>query len=91
MEDNYSTRNLYLASFLLLNGIELKGLEPKGKIVYFLFDSSALTQNLALDFFRRKSQVEPTRFIDNIKNLRILIRDILDENGFNRKTKSNSY
>lgn len=74
----YSTRDIYLAAFLIFNQARLIKLEPRENIVWFYFEDSPRITEMALKYFDRSAKVEPMGYNDIIRNLRHMVKDILN-------------
>ena len=77
MDNHYVTKDLYIASFLLINNFVLVNTIPDNRIIFFHFKNSTKLEKLLLKYYSRSTTVEPTRFLDEIKHLRHRVRDIL--------------
>ena len=78
----YITKDLYSAAFLLINGFSLINITSENGVVFFHFDYTKDLKELVLNYFSKHTSVEPIRFIDEIKQLRHLIRDTLRQKIF---------
>ena len=76
--ENFSTCDLYLASFFISCGCKMTSYErdPKSKRVYFIFEKNPLIQDLNLNYFSRQAKVDALTFADNIKSLKSLCHNI---------------
>lgn len=77
MDNGYTTRDIYLASFLLLNDANLLKLIPKDGVIWFCFEESAKVSQLTQEYFQRSGKVEPLTYIETVKTLRHRVRDTL--------------
>ncbi len=77
MDNPYITKDIYLTAFLLIHGFPLRYLTTEDRVVFFHFDSTEELEEIILKYFSRNTTVEPTRFLDEIKQLRHLVQDTL--------------
>jgi hypothetical protein len=70
---HFITRDLYLASFFILNKQPLLALRKENSIVYFQFEKKPITEKLVIDFFSGAAKVDPICYVENLKRLRRLI------------------
>lgn len=77
---NYSTCDLYLASFFLAAGCKMtkSTRDLKTKRVYFIFEKNPIMMELKLKYFSREAKVDALTFADNIKSLKSLCHNILN-------------
>jgi hypothetical protein len=77
MDNHYITKDIYLASFLQINGFTITDTSSTNGTVFFHFKPSKKLDELVLKYFSRSTSVEPTRFLDEIKQLRHLVQDTI--------------
>ena len=82
MDHHYITKDIYVAAFLQINGFTLIDTTSKDGIVYFHFKSSKKLDEIVLKYFSRSTTIEPTRFLDEIRQLRHLVQDTLRQKKF---------
>lgn len=70
MASQYKTRDIYLASFLVMNGIALAGLEKNDKRFSFLFEDSPKVKELTDLFYSRNARVEPMAYSMSMKQVK---------------------
>ena len=77
----FSTCDLYLASFLLSAGCRMLTHErdARTKRVYFVFEKNPLINELKVNYFGRQAKVEALNFADNIKSLKSLCHNLVNE------------
>lgn len=80
-EGSYSTCDLYLASFFISCGCRMTSHErdPRSRRVYFIFEKNPLIQDLKVNYFSRQAKVEALNFADNIKSLKSLCHNLVNE------------
>jgi hypothetical protein len=70
---NYTTKDLYIASFLYAKGLNFIGLHQEGKVYSFLFEDIEACNKLVLLQWQGKAEVNARAFIEAIKTLKNLI------------------
>jgi hypothetical protein len=84
MEDGgYKTCDLYLAAFFLSAGSKMVDHErdPRSRRVYFIFEKNPLLQELKVNYFSRQAKVEALNFADNIKSLKSLCHNVVNNSS----------
>lgn len=76
----YSSCDLYLSAFFISCGCKLIKHERDNKTrrVYFIFEKNPLLQELKVTYFSRQAKVEALNFADNIKSLKSLCHNVLN-------------
>jgi hypothetical protein len=79
-ESGYQTCDLYLAAFFLSAGSRMVKHERdiKSKRVYFFFEKNPLLNDLKVNYFSRQAKVDALTFADNIKSLKSLCHNLLN-------------
>ena len=79
METYFQIKDFYSAIILRTQGIPLIKLEKeKSSFVTFFFDAERhICERILSDFWDRKLQIEPRRFIENINELKTRIHEVL--------------
>ncbi len=72
MAENYSTQNLYEASFLMAKGFNLAGKESAGVKVNVLFKRTPTIDEAVMDFYN-KGKIEAKKFSDCYRTLKDFI------------------
>ncbi len=74
----YSTRDLYLASFLLSSRkVSLSGTDKKGKEIYFLFSPRELAEELNILYWADKApSIQPRQLFQSLRSLKDLLFSI---------------
>lgn len=82
-EYGFSTCDLYLAAFFLSAGCKMVKHErdPKTRRVYFVFEKNPLLQELKVSYFSRQAKVDALTFADNVKSLKSLCHNLLNNTG----------
>jgi len=84
-DDNvgYQTCDLYLAAFFLTASCKMvrSVRDPKTRRVYFIFEKNTMMEELKLNYFSRKAKVDALSYADNIKSLKSLCHNILNNPG----------
>jgi hypothetical protein len=77
----YRTCDLYLAAFFISTGNKLVNHERdlKTRRVYFVFEKNPLINELKMNYFGRKAKVEALNFADNIKSLKSLCHNTVND------------
>lgn len=70
MQPDYKTRDIYLASYLVMSGIALSSLEKDGKRFSFIFKGDEKIKLLTDDFYNRKVRVEPMEYSIAMKQVK---------------------
>lgn len=70
MPTEYKTRDMYLASYLVMHGLALVKLERDGKRFSFVFSEVPRLKELADEFYSRKAQVEPMQYTMAMKQVK---------------------
>lgn len=68
-QNEYRTKDLYLASFLSLSE-KLLGLESESNFFWFVFNSKQACEKKVNDYWQGESQVETKAFVNAIKDLK---------------------
>ena len=79
--EGFSSCDLYLASFLISAGCKMISHERDSKTrrVYFVFEKNPLINELKVSYFGRQAKVEALNFADNIKSLKSLCHNLVNE------------
>ena len=82
-DSGYQTCDLYLAAFFLSAGCKMIKHErdPRSRRVYFIFEKNPLLQDLKVNYFSRQAKVEALNFADNIKSLKSLCHNLVNNTG----------
>lgn len=70
MPDLYKTKDLYLASYLVMKGIAIAKLEKADRRFYFLFEQNDQIKPLCDEFYARRAQVEPMAYVVAMKQVK---------------------
>ena len=71
INDEYRTRDLYLATYLTVKAINLKNLvKGEDNRFTFFFEYDKKTQQEIDDFYSKKAQVEPLEFATSMKAIK---------------------
>lgn len=74
LTETYTTKDFYLAAFLLANDFEILNLDKTDpRKVFFVFQDMENRENLVEDFLFGKAQVEPKKFTSAIKQIKQLL------------------
>jgi hypothetical protein len=78
--NSYKTCDLYLAAFFLSTGAHMSSHErdSRSRRVYFIFEKNPLLQELKVTYFSRQAKVEALNFADNIKSLKSLCHNLVN-------------
>jgi len=79
-ESGYQTCDLYLAVFFFSAGSRMVKHERdnKSKRVYFFFEKNPMLNELKVNYFSRQAKVDALTFADNIKSLKSLCHNLLN-------------
>lgn len=69
----YSTKDLYIASFLYAKGIKLSSINKQGKICWFIFEDKTLCEQLIQRYFAKTESVIAKDLSDAIRTLKDLL------------------
>ena len=70
MQPEYKTRDMYLASYLVMHGIPLVKLERDGKRFSFVLGESPKLKELEAEFYARSARVEPMQYVVAMKQVK---------------------
>lgn len=70
MQNLYKTKDLYLASYLVMHGLNLVQLEKQDKRFYFLFETTDNLKPLCDEFYARRAKVEPMEYVVAMKQVK---------------------
>ena len=68
--NQYKTKDLYLASYLVMHGLKLVQLEKADRRFYFLFDHADNLKALCDEFYARSARVEPMQYVVAMKQVK---------------------
>jgi hypothetical protein len=79
-ESGYQTCDLYLAAFFLSAGSRMVKHERdmKSRRVYFFFEKNPMLNDLKVNYFSRQAKVDALTFADNVKSLKSLCHNLLN-------------
>ena len=76
-KNNLRTSDLFLTAYLTLKGHIIKDVQTDtGGQATFVVEETPTTRTDMLDFFNRQSTVEPMAYIDQMKVLKSMIRNL---------------
>lgn len=80
MKEYFKIKDFYSAIILRSFNIPILRLEKENnKFVTFVFDSPpSICEQILSDFWDRKLQIEPRRFIENINELKTRIHEVMN-------------
>lgn len=70
MSTEYKTRDMYLASYLSMNGIQLDHIDRDGKRCSFVFAETLKIKDLQDIFYSRKALIEPMQYVMAMKQVK---------------------
>lgn len=70
MQAEYKTRDMYLASYLVMHGVPLVRLERDDRRFSFVFEEADQIKTLADEFYSRKALVEPMQYTIAMKQVK---------------------
>jgi hypothetical protein len=73
-KEPFTTSDLPLAAFLKLQDYSITQVNTENGRAFFSFDDRTNRGDLILQFFNRKTKVEPLAFLQQIRDLKSLIR-----------------
>lgn len=71
-QNEYKTKEIYIASFLSLSE-KLLRLEPESNFFWFIFNNKKVCKNKANFYWQGETKVETKSFVNAIKNLKARI------------------
>lgn len=74
MKKTFSTSDLPSAVFLKMQGLVILKVTKEGPRATITFGDTEKRGSLLLQFFNKQTQVEPLAFLEEIRNLKALIR-----------------
>lgn len=75
-ENNFRTKDFYLACFFHAKGIKLERALKEGTIIYFYFDNKQELKKLTQNYFNGTESVIAIEFVNAITNLKTLSYNI---------------
>lgn len=81
----FRTSDLALAAFLRLQDYLINDVHTESGRASFSFEDDTKRESLVFQFFNRKTTVEPLAFLEQIRNLKSLIR----QNGVSVRPREN--
>lgn len=73
MNNNFQTRDFYLASFLMAMGVPLNSLTRQDNISLFSFNDVSNAQKHADDYFGMKALINPVAYGQSFKHLKSIL------------------
>lgn len=70
MQNLYKTKDLYLASYLVMHGLNLVQLERTDRRFFFLFEEGEKLKPLCDEFYNRQAKVEPMAYVVAMKQVK---------------------
>ena len=74
----YQTCDLYLAAFFITAGCKMSQSNEKSRRVYFVFEKNPMMDDLKIKYFAREVKVDALSYADNVKSLKSLCHNILN-------------
>ena len=71
--DTYTNRDIYLSSYLIATGIQLKSFRKTDGITTFEFDNTERLQQLVTNYYSMNASVNAMQYGSAIKNLKSVI------------------
>jgi len=73
MKENFSTKDLSLASLLYAKNIPFVGIDRDGRTCWFLFENKELCETLQQQFFAKSVEVNAKDYADALRTLKNLV------------------
>ena len=73
MNNEFTTKDLYLAGFLYAKGAKFRGVKREGRICWFIFDDESYCKTLQSQFFSTTAEVNAREYADALRTLKDLI------------------
>ena len=76
----YQTCDLYLAAFFITTGCKMSQSQKdnRSRRIYFIFDKNSMMEDLKIKYFAREAKVDALSYADNVKSLKSLCHNILN-------------
>jgi hypothetical protein len=75
-ENDFRTRDLYRASFLMARGLKLIRVEKTGSIATFIFENKDRIDEMVTSFYNNSEQVDANKLICAIRDLKSLVHNL---------------
>ena len=75
-EKEYSTSDLFLATYLKSIGYELKNMSHVGSKVTFIFNEDEQREKRVFEYYNGKGSIEPLSFVRSYKDLKGIIYNV---------------
>jgi len=72
-DENFLTKDIFLASFLITNSKKLIGLKPEGRVFWFVFSDKDSCEQITMKFWNGEGMVSARAFVDAYRNLKDMI------------------
>lgn len=73
MDDQFITKDLYLAGLLYAKNIKLEKVNRNGKLCWFVFNNKSLCEELQQQFFNKAVDVNAKDYVNALRTLKDLI------------------
>lgn len=73
MGDEYQTKELGVAAYLVASGIELIEVIKDGKVGYFVFPNYSACKDMENDYKYKNAFVEAKKFYEAVRNLKYMV------------------
>ena len=73
MNNEFTTKDLYLAGFLYAKGAKFKGVNREGRICWFIFDDESYCKSCSNQFFSKTADVNARTYADALRTLKDVI------------------
>ena len=73
MNNEFTTKDLYLAGFLYAKGAKFRGVKREGRICWFIFDDESYCKTLQSQFFSKTAEVNAREYADALRTLKDVI------------------
>jgi len=72
MENEYRTRDLYEAAYLVAKGLKVKKVEKVSlsSRCFFVFDNPEKCRQIVVEFWNKEGSVEPKTYAEAVRNLK---------------------
>jgi len=68
--NNYTTRDLYLAAYLITEGLPLAEVERRERVCYFHFEDLFKAEKFALDYRKNQANCRVREYVDALHELK---------------------
>jgi predicted RNA-binding protein YlxR (DUF448 family) len=72
-QNNYSTKDLFLASLIYAKGVKLQEVSRQGRVCWFLFENRNLCEEYQQQYFAKAVDVNAKEYTDALHTLKDIV------------------